>query len=152
MQTAGKITRMYENTPHGQKPDFIMVDSIGVGAGVVDALRQNALPVKGVNVAEAPPVGDRFVRLRDDLYWRMRDWFDRRDVRLPDGCDDLIGELTMPKYEFMSNGKIKVESKQDMKKRLSRSPDLSDALMMTFGISDMKMDYNLPEMHYEMFV
>ena len=58
----------------------------------------------------------------------------------------------MPKYEFMSNGKIKVESKQDMKKRLGRSPDLSDALMMTFGISDLKMDYNLPELHYEMFV
>ena len=152
MQTAGKITAMYEGLPSHLRPDWIVVDSIGLGSGVVDALRQNNIPVRGVNVSEAPSVGDRFMRLRDDLYWRMREWFEAMNCRLPEGCDDLIAELVMPRYEYRQNGKIKVETKQELKKRLGRSPDLSDALMLTFAVNDLKMNYNLPSSYLEMFV
>lgn len=152
MQTVGKVTALYEKSQYTDKPDWIVVDSIGIGAGVVDGLRQNGIPVRGVNVSEAPSVGDRFMRLRDDLYWRMREWFERMDVRIPDDCDELIGELVMPRYEYRQNGKIKVESKQELKKRLGRSPDLSDALMLTFAVNDLKMSYTLPELNLEMFV
>ena len=152
MQTVGKITDMYERLPVQHRPDMIVVDAIGIGAGVVDALRQNNLPVKGVNVSESPSVGDRFMRLRDDLYWRMREWFESMSVSIPEGCDELIGELVMPRYEYRQNGKIKVETKQDLKKRLGRSPDVADAFMLTFAVNDAKLSYNMPESHLEMFV
>ena len=58
----------------------------------------------------------------------------------------------MPRYEYRQNGKIKVETKQELKKRLGRSPDLSDALMLTFAVNDLKMNYNLPSSYLEMFV
>jgi hypothetical protein len=152
MQTVGKITAMYEKAIPSERPDWIVVDSIGIGAGVVDGLRQNGLPVRGVNVSESPSVGDKFMRLRDDLYWRMREWFESMNCRLPEGCDDLIAELTLPRYEYRQNGKIKVETKQEIRKRLERSPDLADAFMLTFAVNDLKMNYNLPEMNLEMFV
>jgi len=152
MQTVGKVTAMFEKLPPSERPDWIVVDSIGIGAGVVDALRQNGIPVRGVNVSEAPSVGDKFMRLRDDLYWRMREWFEAMNCRMPKGCDKLIEELSLPLYEYRQNGKIKVESKQELKKRLQRSPDLADAFMLTFAVNDLKMNYNLPEANLEMFV
>ena len=92
------------------------------------------------------------MRLRDDLYWRMREWFEAMNCYIPEGCDELIGELSLPLYEYRQNGKIKVESKQDLKKRLQRSPDLADAFMLTFAVNDLKMNYNLPEVNVGMFV
>jgi hypothetical protein len=47
--------------------------------------------------------------------------------------ETLIAELTMPKYSFTSTGKIKVESKDELKKRYPRSPDVADAFCLTFG-------------------
>ena len=145
MQTSWKVVDMYNNTRWVDRPDVIVVDSIGLGAGVVDALRDAGVPVRGVNVSESPAVGERFMRLRDDLYFRMRDWFEGRACSIPEGCDDLIGELVMPWYEFRPNGKIKVAGKQDLKKKLGRSPDLSDAFMLTFAVNDRKSAYTLPE-------
>jgi len=142
MQTSGRLVAMYEDCLEKDRPDVIVVDSIGIGAGVVDKLKEAGLPVKGVNVSESPSVGDRFMRLRDDLYFRMREWFEGRDCRLPKGCDDLIGELTLPTYEFRSNGKIKVASKQEIRKKSGRSPDLSDAFMLTFAVNDRKVSYD----------
>lgn len=140
MQTSGRIVSLYESAK--RKPDIIVVDAIGLGAGVVDRLKEAGLPVKGVNVAESPSVGDRFMRLRDELYFKMREWFEGRDCRLPIGCDDLIGEMTLPTYEFRSNGKIKVASKAEIKKKSGRSPDLSDAFMLTFAVNDRKVRYD----------
>jgi hypothetical protein len=140
MQTAGRVTAMYE--AEKVKPDVILIDAIGLGAGVVDRLKESGLPVKGVNVSESPSVGERFMKLRDELYFKMREWFEGRDCRIPEGCDDLIGELTLPTYEFRSNGKIKVASKQEIRKKAGRSPDLSDAFMLTFAVNDRKISYD----------
>lgn len=141
MQTTGIVVREYEDTPHHERPDHIMVDSIGVGAGVVDALREQGLPARGINVAEIASVSEQYMRLRDELYWRMREWFEQRDCYLPEGCDSLIAELTIPKYEVRSNGKIKVEAKDDIKRRLPHSPDMADAFMLTFAMNDRRLGY-----------
>ena len=137
MQTVGLVVHEYENTPHHKRPDMILVDSIGVGAGVVDRLREQGYPVRGINVSEAPSVGDKHVRLRDELWWKGREWFEGRDVWIPDD-DELIGELTSLTYEFTSSGKIKVESKADAKKRGIPSPDIADAFLLTFAVGDRK--------------
>ena len=87
--------------------------------------------VIGVNVAEAASREDRFVRLRDELYWRVRERFESRRIRIPND-DELIGELSSIKWKPAgSSDKVKVESKMEMKKRGLASPNRADALMLT---------------------
>lgn len=133
MQTVGKVMREYLETPEEQRPTSINVDVIGLGAGVADRLRELGAPARGINVGEAAAIDERrFLRLRDELWFRVRDWFDKRDVSIPQD-DALVAELVAPKYKIESSGKLKVESKDDMKKRGVRSPNRADALCLTFG-------------------
>ncbi|WP_413205366.1 hypothetical protein [Rhodospirillum sp. A1_3_36] len=118
----------------------IHVDEIGVGAGVVDRLREDGLPVVAVNVADKAPermVGEERGRLlRDHLWLALRSWL--RDeapsfADLPrDRAEDLAGELSSVRYGFDGSGRVVVESKDAMKRRGLRSPDLADALALTF--------------------
>ena len=80
------------------------------------------------------------MRLRDELWWKCREWLEERSCRLADD-DALIGELTSPKYVFTSAGKIQVESKDSLKERGVVSPNRADALILTFATSDLKSNY-----------
>jgi phage terminase large subunit len=134
MQTAGKIYARWLDTPPEGRPKMIFVDVIGIGAGVVDRLQELQVPVTGVNVAEEASVDDRYNRLRDELWFNARRWLERKNCKLfPD--ETLIAELCLPKYAFTSTGKLKVESKDELKKRYPRSPDVADAFCMTFAQS-----------------
>lgn len=114
------------------KPEEICVDSIGLGGGVADRLRELGHNVRDVNVSESAALNQQAARLRDELWMAAKDWLDTRAVKLPKD-DDLRAELTGPTYNFTSNGKIKVEGKSEMKRRGMRSPDLADALCLTFA-------------------
>lgn len=71
-------------------------------------------------------------KLRDELWLAAKDWLATRSVKLPK--DDLLRmELVAPRYNFTSSGKLVVESKDSMRKRGQRSPDLADALCLTFA-------------------
>ena len=140
MQTAGVIAKDYHETPLEDRPSAINVDVIGMGGGVVDRLRELGLPVRGINVGEAAATDPaRYMRLRDELWFKARDWFDTRAVRMPKD-DALASELVGPKYKIESSGKIKVESKDDMKKRGIKSPNKADAFCLTFAGGDMVME------------
>ena len=137
MQTCGMVVAEYNDAK--PKPSIIFVDVIGIGAGVADRLSEQGLPVAGVNVSESPAFGEKFMRMRDELWWNARDWFRALDVKIPDD-GSLLSELTLPTYNFTSAGKLKVESKDEIKKRtsktassLGKSPDLADAFCLTFG-------------------
>ena len=142
MQVCGLIQNEYYGAT--KKPAMIFIDSIGLGSGVVDRLKETGLPVRGINVAESAAVGETFMRLRDELWWHARDWFRELSCRIPDD-GRLIAELTMPTYGHTSSGKLKVESKDEMKKRTSKSasgrdgksPDLADAFCLTFAAKNM---------------
>jgi hypothetical protein len=129
MALTGRIYNIWQDSP--AKPDAIHVDTIGIGAGVYDRLRELGLPVYGVNVAESASYKDRYMRLRDELWFMAREWFETASVKMVDD-PDLIGELALPKFEITSAGKRKVESKDEMKKRVPHSPDRADALCLTF--------------------
>lgn len=129
MQTAGLIKNKYDAAK--VKPVAIYVDVIGLGAGVVDRCKELSLPVMGVNVAESPSVEAQYMRLRDELWFKARDWFHGRDVKMPND-EDLIGELTLPTFKVLSTGKKQVESKDEIKKRAA-SPDRADAFCLTFA-------------------
>ena len=134
-QVAGIIIDEYLQTAISERPNKICVDSIGIGAGVVDILQDEDLPAVGINVAESPSVRARYMRLRDELWFRGREWLESRDCKMPDD-GDLIGELTAPKYQMTASGKIQVEPKDKTKQRIGGSPDLADAFLLTFASPD----------------
>lgn len=108
------------------------VDVIGLGAGVVDRLKELHYDVYGINVADRASDPERFANLRAEGYWRLRERFERGQIMIPDD-DELINELTSLKYKIVnSNGQIRMEEKEEMKKRLGKSPDLADSLCLAF--------------------
>jgi phage terminase large subunit len=133
MQTTGIVKAEWDKAKI--KPDAINIDVIGIGSGVVDRLKELGLPAVGVNVAEAESANANpdisFNRLRDELWWRGREWLEARDCKL---CDDeeTVGELTTPTYTILSNGRIQIERKDDLKKRGVKSPNRADAWLLTF--------------------
>ena len=133
MQLVGQVKAEWDRTPKSSRPEAIFVDVIGLGAGAVDRLRELQLPVYGVNVAESPSaVNVTAMRLRDELWINMRDWFMTRTVAGPFD-DELITEISTPGVSYQSTGKMKVEGKAEMRARGQRSPDKADALMLTFA-------------------
>ena len=140
MQLCGIVVDEFNKMKGDEIPKEILIDSIGVGAGVVDRLMELGLPARGINVAETPSVQTRFNRLRDELWWKTREWFEERNTHIPDQ-DELIAELAMPRYNYTSAGKLKVESKAEMRKAGMQSPDLADALCLTFAFHSVK-NYN----------
>ena len=132
MQTAGRVYAEWLDTPLERRPHSIFIDLIGIGAGVFDRLQELALPVVGVNVAEAASADDHYNRLRDELWFRGRKWLEKKHCKLfPD--ETLIAELSLPRYTVTSSGKLKVEGKDELKKRYPRSPDVADAFLLTFA-------------------
>lgn len=131
-EVAGLIMNEYESVPDDQVPDEILVDVIGLGAGVVDILTENGLPVRGVAASEGASVKTKFLRRRDELWWNAREWFENKECRIPQD-DELVADLVGPKYTFTSAGRLIVESKDEMKKRGIESPDLADAFCLTFA-------------------
>ena len=95
--------------------------------------------VRSVNVGEAAASRENCARLRDELWFKGREWFQDRACSMPKD-DALIAELTSPTYAFTSTGKMVVESKADMKKRGLRSPDLADAFLLTFACGERKIE------------
>ena len=130
MQICGLVNAEYQLTSTDDLPIDIMTDVIGIGAGVVDRMGEMGLPVRGVAVSESATVKDKFINRRSELWFELKEWFAARDCKIPDDAA-LISELTAPRFTFTSTGKLKLETKQEMKKRGIRSPDVADALMMT---------------------
>lgn len=136
MATAGIVKAEWDATPEDQRPVVINVDVIGIGAGVVDRLVELGLPAVGINVSEAEAVNEhedrQFNRLRDELWWKGREWLEAKDCKLCDD-DETIAELTVPTYKILSNGLIQVERKDELKARGVKSPNRADAWLLTFA-------------------
>lgn len=141
MHIVGSIKVDYTSLPEDMRPQAICVDVIGLGSGVVDRFTELGLPVIPVNVSESPASQGQYYRLRDELYGRCRDWFEKRECTIP-RHDRLINELTSLRYRFTSDGRLRLESKDEMKKRGLVSPDTADALALTFAVStDLAIGY-----------
>ena len=132
MQTVGRVMAEYDGLSPSMRPSEILVDSIGVGGGVVDRLRELGAPVRGINVGEAPAMGNTYMNLRAELWFKTKGWLEDRSCKIPND-DQLLAELTSIRYAFTPSGKMKAESKDDMRKRGLKSPDLADALCLTMA-------------------
>lgn len=115
-----------------QVPAAVIVDVIGIGAGVVDRLRELDFNVIAVNAAETSSQDAGCLRERDALWKRTLTWLKDARSRLPK--DDLLQtELTSAHYEHTSAGVLAIESKKAMKKRGLRSPDRADSLALALS-------------------
>ena len=130
MAVTGAVMNAINEAKSGEPYDYVCVDVIGVGSGVVDRLVEQGIEVTAVNVAEKPRM-DNMKNLRAELWQRMKDWL--AEGHVPSELkDDLIG----PQYSFDSSGRLVIERKEDMAKRGLASPDLADALALTFYIQN----------------
>jgi hypothetical protein len=104
------------------------IDIIGVGSSVYDTLNRftSIQRLYPVNVAEAPANESRFHSLRDEILWNVREEFEHGLVKIP-YHSELMHEANAVKYSIEPNGKIKVESKKQMKTRGMASPNYLDA-------------------------
>lgn len=129
MEIAGMLKHVIER----EKPHRVYIDCIGVGAGVVDRLREHNFHfVEGINVARTANAKDKYRNVRAELWAEMRDWlYQDMPVQIPDD-DVLHGELCCLGYRFDSSGRLLIESKDDLKARGIASPDCADALALTF--------------------
>ncbi len=127
-------------TARKYKAQYIKVDEIGLGAGVVDFLRLEKAAVIPVNVAQASEVLDEnknkvYANLRAELWWHLREELDPTNpapLALPPD-EDLLGDLAAPTYKINMKGAIQIEDKEETKKRLGRSPDRGDAVVLSFA-------------------
>jgi hypothetical protein len=129
MRTEGHISKLARR--HGVKR--IKVDSIGIGKGIADRLKELGFDAVPVNVGERADDPKEFPRLRDQLWWEVGRELSRQvawDLSALD--EDVVTQLLSPKYAIDSSGRVKVEKKSETKKRLGRSPDGADALLLAF--------------------
>lgn len=149
MRVVGWVKKRWDELPPAKRPETIFVDAIGLGAGVADRLAELGLPVIAVNVSELASGSERYVRLRDELWYMIRDWLEPHDVSMPSiEAEPLVAKMTHElcsvESEIMSNGKVQVESKERMKKRGLKSPNLADALALTFAHGGAVMNGSWP--------
>ena len=140
MQLTGAVKAEYDAVSSSKKPVEIIVDSVGLGAGVLDRLRELGLPARGLNVSERSVQRETYINLRAELWFKCKAWLEGMDVKIPHD-DRLWAELAAPRYHFTSSGKIQVESKEAMKKRGIQSPDRADAVCLSLANEMTTMAY-----------
>ena len=109
----------------------------GYGAGLADMMIQAGHSPHEINFGEKAEEEERFFNKRSEMYFKMADWVKKRG-RLPND-PDLKRELTAILYSFDEKGRWKLESKEQIRKRLGMSPDRADALALTFAVPDGKV-------------
>jgi phage terminase large subunit len=145
MASTGKVKAEWDKTIPSMRPEYIFVDAIGLGAGVADRLRELGLPAVAINVSEVAPLGEKYANLRTELWFRGREWLQRRDCKLNGMTtnaetgdsvawmdEELAKELALPTFDYRSNGKMIVEEKKlTIKRTGEQSPNRADAFLLT---------------------
>ncbi len=122
-----------------------VIDVIGIGAGAFDRLRERpqdesepdvSSRVLGFNAAEHTDARDKsgelgFVNDRAWAWWTVRELLQDDIIALPPD-DTLTGDLTAPKWKVMSGGRVQIEDKAEIRKRIGRSTNYGDAVVQAF--------------------
>lgn len=108
----------------------VNVDEIGIGGSPIDFLRHREKYVKAINASSKASDTTMYVNTRAEMYYTLRNRFKSGTISIPKS-DLLIDELSKIKYKF-SNGKIQIEDKKEMKKRIGKSPDRADSIAMAY--------------------
>ena len=119
------------------RPDGIFVDGAGVGGGVVDQLRARGYRVFDVQAGAKADDDQKYQNKRVELWARVREWLQIGSIVAdPQLADDLLA----PEYDFDNAGRVRLETKEKMKGRGLASPDVADALALTFAANLARRD------------
>lgn len=126
--------REEQSAIQAENDDVLMFldDTVGWAHGAVDVLRASGLSPYAIGF-DRPSNDPRYLNMRAEMWMKMADWV-KAGGSLPP-IPELVNELCAPTY-FFTKGKFQIESKDQIKKRLGKSPDLADALALTFAIPD----------------
>jgi len=122
----------------------VKIDRIGVGAGLVGELRNmrtvglHSAQIVPVNVAEQAYDEVKFVNLRAQIWWEIgRGNSERRlwDLSIMENADTTCAQLLAPRWSIDTKGRILIEPKKETIKRLGRSPDDADALLLAYFVA-----------------
>lgn len=131
VQIANKITADIREL----KPARVFIDVGGVGGGVYDILadRGFAKTVRGINFGSKSIYDDRYFNKRAEMWGEANEWLKSElPVQLPDD-DELFDDLCAVNKKYDSRGRLQLESKEEVKKEVGRSPDKADAFVLTFA-------------------
>lgn len=116
----------------------IKVDKTGMGSGVIDSLKEkikrlnmNKVEVFGIDNNQKAKNEEEYANAITEMYFSFADTLKVNEVQIPDD-ETLKNQLASRKYEFDSDGRFKVESKDSYKKRVGNSPDRGDGLLLCF--------------------
>ncbi len=123
MRTAKEAWSMANNDPDA----LIVVDDTGVGGGVTDRLRELGANVRPFIAGSKPKKRDKYVNANAELWFS----FPVHEADIPDD-PELIQQLSGRQYAFDNDGRKKIEPKEIYKKRMGKSPDEADALLMCY--------------------
>ena len=120
------------------KPALVVIDEGGLGAGIVDRLKEQRYKIKGVNFGNKSKNPLMWGNKRAEMWGEMRTWL--KDASIP--LDRYLkNDLTGPMMKPDSKGTIFLESKKDMKARGLASPDAADAIAVTFAFPVAHRDF-----------
>ena len=142
MSNVVEVERIIES--YDVAADDVFIDDIGIGRGVYDRLREKKLMVNGVSVGEKPienEARDRFFNQKAQYYFDAANWI-KAGGKLAQ--NDSWQQLTWLKYKVSSDKTIQMERKEELKKRVGRSPDIAEAFMLTFGHTSPKAEFFVP--------
>lgn len=140
MKTTGAVWRLAHDLmkEYNKTGCYIKVDDDGIGGAVTDRLRElvDENEAEGIEVIDchngaSAEDSDRYDNWGSEAWAEFRQLLKDGKITLLDD-DQLIGQLTTRKYKITSKGKIRLESKDEMKKRGLRSPDRADAVILAF--------------------
>jgi len=126
--TAAANLVISEAVSAGAKFQQVTIDDTGIGGGATDRLRDINYPVIAINFSQKPSDPFHFRLIRDEMYWHLRELFRSDEIEIPPN-EALIAQLSAIKYKINArNGRIEIETKDEMKKRGLPSPDEMDSL------------------------
>lgn len=132
--SAERVARLYRRFG----ADEIVIDCDGLGVGVRDLLRQEGLPVVAFHGQARTDRKDEtgelgFANMRSLAWWNLRTLLDPHKKQFPVCArhDGLLGDLVCPRWS-VEHGRITIEPKDQIKRRLKRSPDIGDAMAYAF--------------------
>lgn len=118
---------------YGFEKVYVFMDSGGIGYPYVTLLKESNFPVNGVNFGQGADKPMVYLNKRSEMWARMKEWLQGPMAKLPDD-DDLKYDLVAPEYfHQITDNRLALESKEEMKKRGLHSPDKADALALTFA-------------------
>ena len=129
METVGLAAKLYDEW----QPVCVNVDCTGVGSGVADRLAELGYQVNRIHFGERAIESAQYINRRAEMWGLMRDWLADAPCSVPDD-DVLESELCAPQYTYDSSRRLKLESKEEMRKRGVSSPDGADAFALTFAV------------------